>query len=92
MLQKTPGLNHIEKLRVINIIEANFNLMIGMLWGKRLLEHNEALNKLDDLQWGSRKGKSYLDAALLKELTYKIARYTRTNLATFDNDAKLCYD
>ena len=35
MLQKTPALNHIEKLRVINIIEADFNLMIGTLWGRR---------------------------------------------------------
>ena len=92
MLQKTPGLNHIEKLRVIRIIEADFNLMIGILWGKRLLEHSKTWKKLGNLQWGSRKGKSYIDAALLKELTYEVARYTRTDLATFDNDAKSCYD
>ena len=33
-----------------------------------------------------------MDAALLKALTYEIARYTRTDLATLDNDAKSCYD
>jgi hypothetical protein len=77
---------------VINIIEADFNLMIGILWGRRLLEHSEEWEKLGEVQWGSRKGKSYLDAVLLKELTYEIARYTRTDLATFDNDAKSCYD
>lgn len=31
-------------------------------------------------------------ALLLKELTYKMVRVTHTSLASFDNDAKYCYD
>jgi hypothetical protein len=29
---------------------------------------------------------------LLKQLTYEISRLTKTNIATFDNDAKACFD
>jgi hypothetical protein len=32
------------------------------------------------------------DAVLLKRLTYDLTRITKSNLGTFDNDAKSCYD
>ena len=52
----------------------------------------ETRNHLHEGQWGSRPGRSAHDALLHKILSYKVARLTRTPLATFDNDAKSCYD
>ena len=33
-----------------------------------------------------------MDATMMKDMTYFISRETNTPLASFDNDAKLCYD
>ena len=47
---------------------------------------------LGDSQAGSRPGRCAIDVALQKALTYETALTTKTNLATFDNDATGCYD
>ena len=41
---------------------------------------------------GSRQGKKAIECVCLKQFTYEIATFTRTDLVTFDNDAKSCYD
>jgi negative regulator of replication initiation len=92
MLEKIVGMDRIDKLRVIHIMEADLNLLLGILFGRRLTNNAESNNCLGDLQWGARKGKQCIDVVLLKQLTYEIARMTRTDITTFDNDAKSCYD
>jgi hypothetical protein len=52
----------------------------------------EKQNHLHEGQWGSRSGRAALDALLHKMLSHELAQLTRTPLATFDNDAKSCYD
>ena len=47
---------------------------------------------MGEYQWGARKGKQCIDVVLLKQLTYEIARLTRTSVVTIDNDAKSCFD
>lgn len=39
MLEKTVGVNHIHTFKVLHIIKANFNLMIGILWDQWLMQH-----------------------------------------------------
>jgi hypothetical protein len=63
-----------------------------MIFGRHMVDGAEKQNHLHEGQWGSCPGRSAHDALLHKILTYKIARLTRTPLATFDNDAKSCYD
>ena len=92
MLEKILGMDRIDKLRVIHIIEADLNLLLGILFGRRLTNHAEKHNCLGDIQWGARKGKQCIDVVIMKQLTYEIARMTRTDITTFDNDAKSCYD
>jgi predicted transcriptional regulator len=92
MLEKKPGNNSIDKLRVIHLIEADFNLPLGILWGRRLMQHAEQHNALGRNQWGARSGKTCIELVILKQLTYETSHHTRTNLTTFDNDAKACYD
>jgi ribonuclease HI len=92
MLEKIPGTPRLDKLRVIQLFEADLNLTLGILWGRKLVKQCEKHKALGNEQWGSRPGRQALDPAMLKGLAYEIARTTRSNIATLDNDAKACYD
>ncbi len=92
MIEKKAGNQQLNKLRTINLFEADYNWLIGMIFGRRMVHEAERQNHLHEGQWGSRPGRSAHDALLHKLLSYEIARLTRTPLATFDNDAKSCYD
>ena len=92
MLEKIPGDPKINKLRVIHIFDALWNMGLGLVWSKRLQPHCEKHGLLHQGQWGSRKGRRANDCVALKQFTYEIARMTRTDLIMFENDAKSCYD
>ena len=92
MIEKLPGNPRIDKLRVIHIFDSLWNLSLGIIWGKRLQQQCEKLGIINDGQWGSRSGRVCAEVVLIKLLTYEISRLTRTDLITFDNDAKACYD
>jgi hypothetical protein len=64
MIEKIPGRPLITKLRVIHVVEANLSL--GILWRRRFMAQTERLRALDDQQFGSRKGRSSEEVALLK--------------------------
>ena len=92
MIEKIPGSSLPSKLRVIHLIESDLNLMTGILWGRRLMQHCEQLNELGDDQGGSRNDRKAQDVLLFKHILYSVARLTKTNCSSFDNDAKSCYD
>ena len=92
MIEKIPGKPLLNKLRVIHLIESDFNLMTGILWGRRLMKQGERLEAFGDEQGGSRKDRRAQEILLFKHLAYSLVRMTKTNCATFDNDAKSCYD
>jgi hypothetical protein len=41
MIEKIPGRPLIHKLRVIHLLEADLNLSLGILWGRRLMAQGE---------------------------------------------------
>jgi ribonuclease HI len=92
ILEKIPGKPIIEKLRIIMLYEADFNFMLKLIWGRRLVRHAELYRCLGTSNHGSRSGRQTIDALLEKLLMYEYARLTRTSLVTVDNDAKSCYD
>jgi hypothetical protein len=92
MIEKKAGNYQLSKLRTIHLFEADYNWLIGMIFGRRMIHGAEKYNHLHEGQWGSRPGRSAHDALMHKILSYKLACLTRTPLATFDNDAKSCYD
>lgn len=73
-------------------MSSDYNLSLGIIMGRRLVWHAEQNNLLNENTWGSRPGRAAQDATLMKELTGDTSRLTNTPLATFDNDAKACYD
>jgi hypothetical protein len=92
MIEKKAGNYQLNKLRTIHLFEADCNWLLGMIFGRRMVHGAKKQDHLHEGQWGSRPGRSAHDALLHKILTYEVARMTRTPLATFDNDAKSCYD
>jgi hypothetical protein len=57
MIQKIPGNSRIDKLRVIHLYEADYNHWLKLLWGRKLVQHSNNQNKLNEGQYGSRPGK-----------------------------------
>jgi hypothetical protein len=92
MIEKIPGQPLVHKLRIIHLVEADFNLLVGILWGQRVMAQAEALHALDDQQYHSWKGCSTKDTALLKHIMYDLMCITHSDGAKFNNDAKACYD
>ena len=68
------------------------NAFFGQQWCRDLQQLAERHHLLGEEQWGSRKGRSAPEVALLKVLTYEVMHLTKTDGATFDNDAKACFD
>jgi hypothetical protein len=68
MLEKIPGKPLLHKLRVIHILEADYNLALKQIFGKRLLQNCEKHGHLGDYQDGFRKGRSTIRTLLHNEL------------------------
>lgn len=92
MLEKIPGSPKIHKLRVIHIYEADYNLMLKILWARQLVWAGHLKQAFHEGQAGSRPDHRCSDVIIRKEMNYLYARLSRTALATVDNDAKACYD
>jgi hypothetical protein len=79
MIEKTPGVSRLDKLRVIHIFEADYNLILKIMWSRKAIWKIHNNNLLNDGQAGSRPGCRAIDVAIQKEMKV-------------DNDAKSCFD
>lgn len=92
MIEKIPGQPYLHKLRVIQIMEADYNLALKSVFGRQLLWHGEEHNAYHDAQGGSRPGRNTTDVSITQEVIYDINRRMNTDHASNENDAKACYD
>jgi hypothetical protein len=69
MLEKDIGDPKISRLQIIVIVEGDMNLVMKVIWNKRLVPVAEQFHFLSPVQFGNRKGKTTLDALLLKIVT-----------------------
>jgi hypothetical protein len=91
MIYKKPGVYLIHKLRVIHLFEADYNFIIGTIFGRRAMYSGVDNDTLHTSQW-TQPGRQCLDVVVMRELTLAVAKMTRTHLAGFENDASACYD
>eukprot|EP00957_Ditylum_brightwellii_P149921 11417733-Ditylum_brightwellii.AAC.1 len=63
-----------------------------MIWNKCLVPAAEKHNFLSPAQFGNRKGKTSLDALLLKIITMGSLHLFYLNDAVLNNDVKACYN
>ena len=92
MIEKDPGIPNINRLRIIHLFEADYNFVLKLLWGSRLVKRAVAMDLLHHCQHGSVPGHTTMDAIMLTQLSTDLCRLSKINLARFDNDASACYD
>jgi hypothetical protein len=91
MLEKMFGVCLVSKLRVILLMEADFNAMNKEVYGVRILDTARKY-KLMPEEIFSKKNRTADNGGLAKTLFYDIARQTRLPAAITSVDASNCYD
>ena len=92
MIEKIPVVPRINKLRVINIYEADYNLMLKYFWPKQATKHAVKEKMIGENQWGGVSGGSTDLLALVNEFITETHLFTFRNLVILQNDAKACFD
>jgi hypothetical protein len=92
MLEKITGKPMLHKLRVIHILEADYNLALKQIFGKRLLKNCENHGMLGDLQDGFRKQRSTIRTLLINEIANDYNKRLRVNNFTGMTDISGCFD
>ena len=92
LIEKDDGKPYLTRLRVIHLFEADYNLFLKLIYGKRMVRNAEKSNALNDQQHGSRPRRMTTDALFLSRLEKDLIRQTKSNSAHMDNDATGCYD
>jgi hypothetical protein len=91
-LEKTPGLPLLDKLRVIHIYEADWNLILKYFLACQLTKTACTENTVTVEQAGGRCNRSSSAMATKTVITHEICRLQRLTGAVIYNDAKACFD
>jgi hypothetical protein len=91
-IEKIPGRPLIKKLRIIHLMESDINMTVGTQIGRRLIRQAVDMGLLCREQFGSLPGLQAVDPLAIKHSTFSVNRIARINTASFDNDAKSCFD
>jgi hypothetical protein len=91
MIYKKPGVIELNKLRVIHLFEADFNLLVGVFFGRRAMHHQMDHQLIHPGQFG-RPGGECQDAAFDKVLTNLVSTFSQTPMGQFESDATACFD
>ena len=92
LIEKDAGRPYLTRLRVIHLFEADYNLFLKIIYGRRMVKNAEMAQALNDQQHGSRPRRMTTDALFLARLEKDLIRQTKANSAHMDNDATGCYD
>jgi hypothetical protein len=91
-LEKDPGRPQINRLRIIHLFEADFNLFLKIMWGSRLVRRAQDYDMINPGQFGSVPGHTASELVMLNQISNDICRTNKVNIIRFDNDASACYD
>ena len=91
MIEKKKNIRQIHQLRIIGLLEADFNTALKIYFAKHMITNSEG-SDLTEEQWGGRPGRTAHDPALRKLLTFEYARAVYVTIALFANDATACFD
>ncbi|KAL7504284.1 hypothetical protein ACHAXN_004116, partial [Cyclotella atomus] len=91
MLEKKKGNRQIHMLRIIGLIEADLNTALKFYFASRMMWNAEQ-DGMTDEQWGGRKNRSSVDAAMLKLLVFECARIKKSTVGITMYDLVACFD
>ena len=92
MLEKDPGQPRQHRLRIVALLESDYNQSQRIVLARRLAHHMEDFQMVPDMQYGSRPGKLCISPVLNKVISYDVIRQTKVSGAFIENDAIGCYD
>jgi len=92
LLEKDAGNPTIDRLRTIHLYEADYNLLLKWFSSQGFILKSEKAHRITESQGGGRPGRSAIDLALTKVLSYEVAKTLRLRVIIVDNDATACFD
>jgi hypothetical protein len=92
MIEKIPGHPYLHKLRVIHILEADYNLALKEIFGRRLLANCEKSGTLGNVQDGFRKNQSTIRTLLHNKLLCDYNKRLIINSFIGLTDISGCFD
>jgi len=92
MIKKDIDSTRIDWLRVIHIIEADYNLLLKITISCTLMNFLENTKSISNQQFGSRKYRSAQDAAFTNTLYREHLHLLRLHAIEVNYDAKACYN
>ena len=91
MLEKIAGVCLVDKLRAIQLYEADFNFYNQFVFGKRAMDAISGQNLIPE-ELFSQKGSTAEDAKFDRTLTTDLSRQARQPMTIVSADAAYCYD
>ena len=91
MLEKIKGTARLNKRRVIQLMEADLNMMLHIIFGRKLIHRAQDKHLISPLQWGSRPNRSSQDVILMKHITCNCIRICKKIRIIFNNDGKAAF-
>jgi hypothetical protein len=91
MLEKNPGQPRQHRLRIVALLESDYNQSQRILLARPLSHHMEDEQMLPPMQYGSRPSKMCISPVLNKVVSYDVVRQTKVSGAFIENDAIGCY-
>ena len=92
MLETEKGNMKVDKLRVILLMEADFNMANKLMFGHRMMQHAEQTGQVPDECFGSRNGHDAQELGLARRVVADLSRQRRWPVAVASVDAQTCYD
>jgi hypothetical protein len=92
MLEKKPGVRHVEKLRAILLMEADFNCANKLYFGSRMMRNAARHSAIPPELYGSVRGRRADIMSLFRRALLDLARIRRLCMAILSADAAQCYN
>ena len=90
MIEKSEGVREIHLMRIIGLVEADFNCALKILYSNRLMVNAETAGILPD-QWGDRKNRDALTCATRGLLASESVRTMKKTIIACSADAAACF-
>jgi hypothetical protein len=92
MLENIPGVVHSNKLRIIQLMEADFNQLLRIAFARNIEKLSKNHKGIISDHHYVRAHATCMTPVINKLLTVQLLIQKRTEGIIFDNDAKGCYD